>query len=186
MPGFRDEHIYPLDGPNLRKARALAAGRTRSGRAVLYVRTSPQDVAAAQVLRQNLKAIGLRLEIKQLPVPLLFQRAGTPGEPFDLLLLGWVASYKDPREFIGLFGDEDPAHNYSRFKSARINRLLDRAGRLSGSARYRAYGKLDVQLARDEAPAIPYAVYASWTFVSKNVGCVVVNPSLDLTAVCIK
>ena len=186
MPGFRDVRIYPLDGPDLRKARALAAGRTRGGKAVLYIRSSPQDVAAAQVLRENLKKIGLRIEIKQFPFPVLVQKAGTPGERFDLLLLGWVAAYKDPHEFIGLFGDEDPAHNYSRFSSPAYNRLLDRAGRLSGTARYRAYGNLDVRLARDAAPAIPYAVYTAWSFVSKNVGCVVMNPFLDLTAVCLQ
>ena len=35
MPGFEDAHLYPLDGPDLRKARALARGHTRSGKAVL-------------------------------------------------------------------------------------------------------------------------------------------------------
>ena len=28
MPGYRDSRIYPLDGPDLRKARALASGRS--------------------------------------------------------------------------------------------------------------------------------------------------------------
>jgi ABC-type transport system substrate-binding protein len=186
MPGFRDANIYPLKGPDLRKARALAAGRTRGSKAIVYIRTAPQDVAAAQVLRQNLRRIGLRLEIKQFPFPVLFQKAATPGEPFDLILLGWQASYKDPGEFIGLFGTEDPNLNYSRFKSAKYERLIADAARLSGSARYRAYGKLDVQLARNAAPAIPYAVYTSWTFVSKKVGCLALNPTLDLTAVCLK
>ena len=37
--GFRDERIYPLRGPDLRTARSLAEGRTRSGKAVLSCRT---------------------------------------------------------------------------------------------------------------------------------------------------
>jgi oligopeptide transport system substrate-binding protein len=185
MPGFRNERIYPLTRPDLRKARALAVGGTRSRKAVLYIRTAAEDVAAAQILRRNLKAIGLDVEIKQFPTPVLFQKGETPGEPFDIYLAGWQPSYKDPREFLGLF-DGRSKLNYSRFNSAKYNRLLDRAGRLSGTARYRAYGELDIQLARDAAPAIPYAIYTAWTFVSKNAGCVVLNPFLDLTAVCLK
>ena len=91
-----------------------------------------------------------------------------------------------PGEFLLLFDGRSGAQNYSRFNSPAYNRLLDVAGHLSGPARYKAYGSLDVRLMRDEAPAIPYAVYNDWTFVSDRVGCVVKNPSLDLTAVCLK
>jgi ABC-type transport system substrate-binding protein len=184
MPGFRNERIYPLSGPDLGRARALAAGRTRGGRAVVYVRSLPQDVAAAQVLQRNLKAIDIEVEIEQFPTPVLFQKAQTAGEPYDLILLGWQAAYSDPREMLVLF--DGRRVNYSRFNSLRFNRLLDDAARLSGAERYRAYGRLDVQLARDAAPAIPYAVFNEWVFVSKGVGCIVLNPRLDLTAVCLK
>jgi peptide/nickel transport system substrate-binding protein len=184
MPGFRNETIYPLDRPNLRRARALAQGHTRGGKAVLYIRTLPLDVAAAQVLEHNLKAIGIELEIKQFPTPVLFQKAETPGEPYDIILVGWTPSYGDPLEVLAIF---DGRHvNNSRFNSLRYNRLLDRASRMSGTARYREYGELDVRLARDAAPAIPYAVFNDFAFVSKRVGCIVVNPRLDLTAVCLK
>ena len=46
MPGYRDARIYPLDRPDLRKARALASGRKRSGRAVLYTLSYPVDRGA--------------------------------------------------------------------------------------------------------------------------------------------
>ena len=41
-------------------------------------------------------------------------------------------------------------------------------------------------LSRDAAPAIPFASLNAWAFVSARVGCVVMNPHLDLTAVCLK
>ena len=60
-----------------------------------------------------------------------------------------------------------------------------RASRLPlGSERDRTYGGLDVRLSRDAAPAIPFANLNAMTFVSARVGCVVLNPYLDLTAVC--
>jgi ABC-type transport system substrate-binding protein len=184
MPGFQNVRIYPLDRPDLRKARSLAAGRTRNAKVVLYIRTESADVAAAQILQRNLKTIGLDVTFKQFPTPVLFQKAETPGEPFDILLLGWQP-LPDPQAFLGLFDGRNP-QNYSHFKSQAFDRLLDRAGRLSGPERYRAFGQLDVHLARDLAPAIPYAVYTAWTFVSEKAGCLALNPYLDLTAVCLK
>ena len=83
-----DKRIYPLAGPDLRTARKLAKGRTRGGKAVLYTRPDPADVAQAQVLQQNLRQIGLELEIKSFPGPVLFQKLATRGEPFDLGRIG--------------------------------------------------------------------------------------------------
>jgi hypothetical protein len=76
--------------------------------------------------------------------------------------------------------------NIGRFDSPKYNALLDAAGKLTGSARYRAYGKLDVNLARNAAPMVPYENERVSSFVSKRVACIVVNPFLDLAAVCLR
>ena len=60
------------------------------------------------------------------------------------------------------------------------------AARLQGAERYRAYGRLDVELSRDAAPRVPVFVQNQSTLVSARVGCVVLRPTLDLTAVCLK
>jgi ABC-type transport system substrate-binding protein len=185
-PGYRNAPIYPLEGPDLRKARALAAGHTRSGKAVLYTTDLPGDVAQAQILQRNLSQIGLELEIQQFPVPLFFQRLG-PGEPFDVVRIG---QFFTPDTVLTCFDGrtigQPSSCNVSYFDSPKYDRLLDRASRLRGEPRYRAYGDLDVQLSRDAAPAIPVAFQNALSFVSARVGCVVVNPFLDLTAVCLK
>jgi ABC-type transport system substrate-binding protein len=191
MPGFRDERIYPLRGPNLPRARALARGRTRSGGAVLYTCSDrPDCIALAQVLQQNLAAIGLKLRIRQFPLQVMFRKLANPREPFDLAWVGFLLPVPDPNAALGIFdgrfiGQPDN-ENWSYFDSARYNRLFERAGRLVGPARYRAYGDLDVQLARDAAPAIAVVNSNTWAFVSARTGCVVLNPFLDLTAVCLK
>ena len=76
--------------------------------------------------------------------------------------------------------------NLSTSTRPKYNRLLDEASRLTGAARDRAYGELDVQISRDAAPMIPVSRVNALAFVSARVGCVVMNPSLDLTAVCLK
>ena len=189
MPGYRNVRIYPLGGPDLQRARALAKGHTRSGKAVLYTTNFPADVAQSQILRQNLKKIGIRLVVKQFPIPLLFEKLSKRGEPFDIGRISWTG-LSDPGFLSFLFDGRsigDPqSGNWSYFNSPTVNRKLDAASRLIGAARYRAFGELDVVLSRDHAPAIPYGVPNSLTFVSANTGCAVVNPTLDLTAVCLK
>jgi ABC-type transport system substrate-binding protein len=189
--GFRDERIYPLRRPDLGTARALARGRTRSGKAVLYVNDVAGPVAEAQIITANLRLIGLEVEVQAFPASVLFQKQATPGEPFDIGWVGWSNGDRDPRSLLeALFdgrtiGRPDFA-NWSYFNSARYNRLLDRAALLTGEERYRAYGELDVQISRGAAPAIPYAYDNTLTLAGARTGCVIVNPYLDLAVVCLK
>ena len=190
QPGYRDERIYPLKGPDLLRARALAKGNTRSGKAVLYTRPTPVDMAQAQVLQQNLEAIGIELEIVQFPGLLLFEKLATDGSLFDIGRVGFVHS-PDPAWFSDIFDGRtigQPGNsNFSYLNSPKYNRLFDEARRLpAGPERNRAYGELDVQLSQDAAPAIPYVNANALTFVSARTGCVVLNPFLDLAAVCLK
>jgi oligopeptide transport system substrate-binding protein len=183
FPGFRNAHIYPLQG-DVRRARALARGRLRGGKVVLYTVDSPLGLSTAQIVKRNLARIGLGVEIKAFSLQALFGKLFAPGEPFDLALTpGYGADYGDPSTFINV---DFPGWKWARFDSAKYNRLMARASRLSGAKRYRAYGDLDVALARDAAPLIAYATDNEWTFVSRRVGCKILNPGLDLAAVCLK
>jgi hypothetical protein len=77
--------------------------------------------------------------------------------------------------------------NQSYFNSARYNRLMDRAGSLSGQARYDAYGKLAVDLAVNAAPMAAFADRNNKFFVSSRVGCVTAGAhNVDLAGLCIK
>ena len=84
---FRDEHIYPLAKSDVRAAKALARGHTRDGKAVFYTRDDPFGRAHGEIVRTNLRKIGIDVEVKQSPTPLLFAKEATPGEPFDI---GWT------------------------------------------------------------------------------------------------
>jgi ABC-type oligopeptide transport system substrate-binding subunit len=189
MPGFRNVRIYPLRRPDLNKARALARGHLRSGKALLYAPNGGPNIPVAQIVQQNLAKIGLDVEIKPIPPSGFYDVLQTPGEPYDLTLVGWKPSFYDPGEFLNQQLERSQVKaggNISRFNSPRYNRLLARAERLSGRARYRTYGKLDVELARDAAPLAAFMNENALTFVSKRTSCVVVNPFLDLAAVCLK
>jgi peptide/nickel transport system substrate-binding protein len=193
VPGFRRVRIYPLVHPNLPQARALARGHTREGKAVVYVPNNPAvgpaALAQAQILQRDLGTIGLDLTIRQFPTSILFQKVQTPGEPFDLAWAGWFFS-PDPWLLDCLFNGRwlgnKAGCNWSWFNSSHYNRLLNAANRLTGTGRSRAFARLDLELARDAAPAIPYAYDNALTLVSSRTGCIVLNPTLDLAAVCLK
>ena len=190
LPGFRDDRIYPLGRADVRKARTLAHGVRRGGKAVLYAPDIPFHIAAAQVIKRNLARIGLEVEIKGIPITAYYPRLSNPREPWDIAFADWAPDHLDPYAYLNLTLDGRfvRANNLSHFDSATYNRQLRRTARLRGEARYRAYGALDVRLARDAAPMVAIGFLNQATFVSRRVDprCIVLRPALDLTAVCLK
>src|SRR5919108_1652143 len=185
LPGFEDAAIYPLGGPDLTAARHLA-GNTRR-HAVLYTCHLPGCSRHGQILRSNLSAIGIDLEIREFPIPELFDRLRRPGEPFDIGYSNWFFDYADPFSYINLqFGDE--GLSYGLFQGPHWQRRMDAVARLSGATRIRAYAKLDRELAAQAAPAAPFASGSTTYLLSARMGCQVLHPiyGLDLAALCVR
>jgi ABC-type transport system substrate-binding protein len=189
LPGFRDAKIYPLSKPNLAKARQLARGQLRGGKAVLYVNDLPLTLGIGQMLKQQLAPIGLDVEVRGIPGAAINTRLATPGEPFDMTFLVTPnVDYYDPYAFLNLLLESRfiGRTNWANLRSAKWDRRLRAASRLRGSERLRAYGQLDVELARDVAAIAATAYINEPTLVSKRVGCVLLRPALDLAAACLK
>jgi ABC-type transport system substrate-binding protein len=197
MPGYRDVHPYPVRHPDLAKAKALAKGHTRSGEAVIYVEDRALCVclAHAQIVQYALKQIGIEAVIKQFPTSIKETKVATHGEPFDVANAYVSAAWVDPYRYVNLQLDGRTIQatgntNLSYFNSPHYNRLIDRAASLSGQARYDAYGKLALDIARNEAPMATYIEKRIRFFVSSRVGCVRASGaaahSLDLAGLCRK
>jgi ABC-type transport system substrate-binding protein len=194
LPGYVDAHLYPLEHPNFTKARALARGHTRSGKAVMYTCDNiiTSCLAHAQTVQQDLKAIGIDVEIKQFPFTVGSAKVGTRGEPFDLSVERYSVAWVDPYQYVNVQLDgrtieETGNTDRSYFNSPHYNRLIDQVGSLSGRARYAAYGRLSVDLARNAAPLATMFVRNNRFFVSSRVGCVRVGAhGLDLAGLCLK
>jgi ABC-type oligopeptide transport system substrate-binding subunit len=188
MPGYKDAAIYPLRGPDLKRAKALARGHTRGGKAVLWTFDLAPAQAAAQIIKRNLRAIGLDVEIVAIPGTAYGPRVTAPDAAFDITFSPWVADYADPYQYVNVLLESRfrPAPNLGRFSSATYDALMRRAARLEGQARYSAYAQLDERLSRDVAPRLEISNDYETTFVSSRVGCVVLRPTFDLTAACLK
>jgi peptide/nickel transport system substrate-binding protein len=185
FPGFRDAHVYPLAKPNLGRARRLARGNTRSGKAVLFTVDSPPRLAAAQSLRRDLAMIGLEVEVVGIPRPAYFGRLGAMGA-YDIGFRPWVPDYADPFSVLNVNFDGAfiGSTNWGRFDDAGFNRALRDAAALDGAPRLAAYASLDERLAREAAPMIAVEALNDATLVSARVGCV--TRPFDLAAVCLR
>jgi peptide/nickel transport system substrate-binding protein len=189
LPGFRDAKIYPLRGPDLAKARALARDHLRSGKATLYVADLPLTLGLGQVLKKSLAEIGLDVQVKGIPQPAYDARINTPGEPFDIAFFVTPSvDFYDPYAFLNLYFESRfiGRTNSSNLRSPAYDRRLRAASRLRGQKRLRTYGRLDADLVRNVAPVVPLTYISEPTLVSKRVGCIVLRPTLDLETVCLK
>ena len=74
------------------------------------------------------------------------------------------------------------------FDDPAYRRKASAAARLTGPRRYLAYGALDADVARNDAPWVAIANQASHDFFSARMGCQVFTPvyGMDLAALCIR
>ncbi len=159
IPGYEDIDLYPLDRPDVEKAKELTGGKT--GKAVLYTCNQAPCPERAQLIQQNLKAIGIDVRIKQFPRNVQITKQGTKGEPFDITDEGWFADYPDPYDFINKLLDGRTIQasnnvNISYFDHAGYNRKMDEAASLTGDARATAYAQLDADIAGNAAPLVAW------------------------------
>jgi ABC-type transport system substrate-binding protein len=184
VPGFRDAHVYPLV-PDLAHARRLAGGGHHQ--AELYCVLEGGGPQAAQIIKNNLAAIGIDVHIHCMPGDEFYTRISRPNEPFDMDIEGYGADYNDPGEFINLFAS-DSALNFTQYSDPALSRRIRAASRLSGLARAQAYAGLDLTLTRDAVPRIVFANVVGQDFFSARIGCQLFQPVLgiDLAALCIR
>jgi peptide/nickel transport system substrate-binding protein len=191
----QEQTIYPLDSSDLTKAKALMqqAG-VSSMTAVLYTCNQPPCPDRAAVIQQELKQIGIDVQIKEFERGVQFTKEGQKGEPFDIADEGWVADYYDAYDFINILlnGETIPdtgGNNFSYFNDPTFNKRMDDANQLTGSARDQAYGQLATDLAKGPAPWASRSFGTNIEFFGPRVGCQV-NDALaqgfHLNTMCIR
>jgi peptide/nickel transport system substrate-binding protein len=199
VPGYRDVHPYGIRYPDLAKARALAKGNLRGRKAILPISDNVNVLAErqhAEVIKYDLKQIGIDVELKVYPSTTIRNaQLATRGAPFDLAHVRYLVPWVDPYQYVDLLLDGrtiQPIGNTNRsyFNSPHYNRLIDRAGRLSGQARYDAYGELALDIAKNAAPMAGIINRNTRVLVSSRIGCVravgVAAHGVDLAGLCLR
>jgi len=192
MGGFKDAKVYPIRGADYKKAKSLAGSSCKN--VTLYTATSPVGQNLAQVFKYNLSQIGCDVTVKSFVGFAIYTAAGTKGEPFDAALVGWNQDYPDPYDFLNILLDGNNIHadnnnNLAYFNNGKVNKLLEAANRLTGPARYKRYGSLDITISKNYAPWASYDNRNEREFVSKRTGGYLFQPanaSADLNTFFIK
>jgi peptide/nickel transport system substrate-binding protein len=189
IPGARPVDVYPLGGPNLARARALAEGV--HAHATLYITTgAPQFMQDARILQADLAPIGITVDITALPGPAFYPRLERPGEPWDIAWTNWIADFADPFTMINeLFEPAAPTKaNFGRFNDPALTRRMRQAATLSGDRRLQAYAQLDQDLTTNDPPAVAWGIGTFREFFSARVGCQIYQPiyGFDLGNICLQ
>ena len=171
IPGFRNADVYPLDG-DLDRARELARGHLRGGKAVLRLHTFGPMIEIAQLVKEQLAKIGLEVEIKVDPGYELTRPAQALHGEWDIGFVIWLPDIPDAHEYLGGFLDahlQGGRDADSRALEARGAALARAALSPTGRARNRAYAEVDKMIARDLAPVAMLSVLSVATLVSERV-----------------
>ena len=190
VPGFRNANVYPLDG-DLDRARELARGHLRGGKAILRLHTFGPMIEIAQLVKERLAKIGLEIELEVDPGYELTSPAEALHGNWDIGFVIWLPEIPDANEYLKGFLDahRQGGETLTRMRSKLAAAALARAALLpQGRARNRAFADVDKTIARDIAPVAMLSVLNVATLVSERVDpdCMVLRPALDLAVACLR
>ncbi|MCC7430172.1 ABC transporter substrate-binding protein, partial [bacterium] len=137
----------------------------------VWFNTHDRHQRIVQYVQQELKKIGINLEIKNLDWP-AYLKALDAGEP-EMFRMGWLVDYVDPDNYLHtlLHSSQIGAPgNYARYKSAKIDSLLDLGRKLANiDERIKVYQEAE-KLAVDDAV---------WLFLYYYREIAMINPKWD-------
>jgi ABC-type transport system substrate-binding protein/tRNA A-37 threonylcarbamoyl transferase component Bud32 len=177
-------HAYPLDGPNLARARRLAGTTHRT--AVLYLCGEAPNLRVAQIIRGNLAPIGIHVRIDQ-SLGCLNGPEKARVRAADMQLVTISSSEPDASVWVkATLGTTYFSPGYWSDPKKRLR--IERANRLRGQARTKEYARLDEVLVRDAAPFAAFGAFTTQAYFSPQVGCRLFQSTyhfVDLGALCV-
>jgi DNA-binding SARP family transcriptional activator/ABC-type oligopeptide transport system substrate-binding subunit len=182
---FRDRHLYPLR-PALARARALMHGRRLQ--AVMGFNRSGDAgfLREGRLVKAELRAIGIRLELKPLDEDQARRLFETGRPQIDLVDGGIIGGSPDGAAFLtGVFS---PGYSVPRtWVTPEVIHAVARVNRLSGSERQAAAAALADRLVVRHVPLVAIGNRAPGELFAPTVGCRIVPAAaygVDLAALC--
>jgi ABC-type transport system substrate-binding protein len=182
IPGFTGNgRTFPLDGPDVARARALLrkAGVHTPVTVPFFTCDDPACGARAVLFRRELRRIGIQLRVHEFGRGAQFRQDTSPRPAFALADEGFVFPFMDAAS--GTFPITAEAH-------LRLPPALRSALQEAAPGRAQALGRAFADLAAHASPLVAYAVENSLTLASGRLGCVVEQPvyGVDLTRLCVR
>ena len=132
------------------------------------------DPLAEALTEMYADTLGLDIEINQVPWD-AFQQ-DLYNQTFQMFMLGWVADYPDPEDFLDVLFYSDSEQNHSRYNNPDVDRLLEEArSEADHDARMKLYQQAE-EIIVTEAPWIPIYHGTTYLLVKPYVEGLTVTP----------
>ena len=173
---YHDDSIVP-PAQDLKKAKQLVAAASAGGPApsltMLLLTGDTATTTAAQIIQQNLEAIGIEAKLQPLDEATLISTLAE-GE-FDLSLLLYSSDIVDPSEQVGFYAATEGV--FSGAKTAAVGKLGTQASsQFDESKAAAAYAKIQ-RLMTDEKGVVMFAYYPFVWAMQSNVAGFQLNPT---------
>jgi len=161
VPGWIRTSPYPLNAPNITKARSLAGNIASKDINVWYRSSGTINPAQAQIVKRDLTRMGFsenNIHMKGFSGAQIYDAMGVKGNDADMgVNMGWCSDYPDPYDWINilLYGGGIQAENnvnYSYMNVSKWNKKMESAAKLTGPKRLTTYGKMDIDITKQVAP----------------------------------
>ena len=181
---------YPLSGPDVAAARRLAAGRR--GTATLYYCGEAGNQRVAEIVRANLRPIGIRVRIT--PSLACLRGHDPKRDAADIALVSPSTLALDAAGFLALAGGDDEKFGGEVLprgwgRDDAFLRRLARADALPGAERDAAFAALQEEALEKDAPLAAFSSFVRPEYVAPRIGCRVLQGAyqfLDLGAACVR
>jgi hypothetical protein len=183
------ESRYPLQGPDVREARRLAAGRR--GTATLYYCGESGNQRVAVIVRANLRPIGIRVRIT--PSLACLRGHDPKRDVADIALASPSSLAIDAEAFLALAGGDDDKFggevlpNWGRDEA--FLRRLARADALAGAERDDAFAALQEEALEKNMRLATFSSFGRPEYITPRLGCRVTQGAynfLDFGAACVR
>jgi len=190
--GVYNQHLYPIAGADPSKAKSVAGGKC--GNVNLWYATGPVGTPQAGILKYNLQQMGCNVQTRAFQGYAVYTAAGVKGADMDAMFAGWYQDYADGYDFFHILLDgrtiqASNNNNLAYFNNATVNKKIDAANALTGPARARAWGNLDIYTMKNFAPWAPIDNRSIRDYIGPRVAGYLFMPawgSLDLGTLYLK
>ena len=140
----------------------------------------PDSSATAIQIQQDLKAIGITAKLKKVEwIPFL---AGTAGGSHELCIMGWMADFGDPDNFLFTLLDKSQAippkaNNRSFYMSDAFSKLVTQARYTVGWEQRKALYAAAQRIAFEDVPVVPLVTVPDFRILAPNVTGYAIYPA---------
>jgi ABC-type oligopeptide transport system substrate-binding subunit len=190
--GVTNQHLYPLKGAQAAKAKQLDGGKC--GNVNLWYTSDPVGTPQSGIFKFNLQQMGCTVTTKPFQGYAIYTAAGVKGTDMDAMFAGWYQDYADGYDFFHILLDgrtiaTNNNNNLAYFNAADVDKKIDAANLLTGPARAKAWGRLDIYTMQKYAPWAPIDNRNVVDYVGPKTAGYVFNPpygAMDLATLYLK